>query len=458
MDTYAAPGSLARWWKRVALRIFVVIFHFFDRHPRALRALHACLRIKPVWRIGRTVLVTGDRQVADTLRRDDDFPLPEQRAAKFLAGPFILGMTTTREFRRERESIEEALPPSDAEWVRKLTSAVSAEAIATVGTKNCLDVVQELSTPVGQALIQHYFGVDEYAAGSTNERLIDDLRRLGAVVASPDSELPENKKKADQAANRVSAHMKAAVNRAEQDIRDGTHVGHDTVLRRIVRYYMKADGTFDSDAARRNISGVLLPGTALVNRAFATSVVQILKHAPLHQQARAAAEADNAESLTLCLLEALRFHPVFPIVPRYCPRSTTLPAFRSRYRIRGGRDVFVGVASAMFDVHGALFAARGSGYPSDAQLRDRQHYRQFGGGAHECPGQHVALAQMSAMLGQLLLLEPKLRRRFLNPITYDNDGLSPKSLEVVVRPLVSATPVPRPDSLVSDIPSRVPSA
>ena len=454
MDTYAAPGFLARWWKGFALKAFVRIFHFFDRHPRALRALHACLRIKPVWRLGRTVLVTGDRQVTDTLRRDGDFPLPEKRAEKFLAGPFILGMTTTPEFRRERVSIEQALPRDDAEWVRKLAAAVSAEAIAKAATKNCLDVVQDLATPVGVALIQHYFGVGEYAAGS-NDRLIDDLRLLGAVVASPDLDLPKNKKKADQAANRVAAHMKAAVNRAEQDIRNGTPVGHETVLRRIVRYYMKLDGTFDRDAARRNISGVLLPGTALVNRAFATSVVQILKHAPLHQQAQQAAEANNADVLTRCLLEALRFHPVFPIVPRYCPRSTTLPAFRSRYRIRGGREVFVGVASAMFDVHGALFAARGSGYPSDAQLRDPQHYRHFGGGAHECPGQHVALAQMSAMLGQLLLLQPKLRRRF-RPIKYADDGLSPKSLEVVVTPLVSATPAPRPNPMVSDIPSRVP--
>ena len=456
MDTYAAPGLLSRVWKGIALRMFVRIFHFFDRRPRALRALHACLRIKPVWRLGRTVLVTGDRQVADTLSRDGDFPLPEKRAEKFLAGPFILGMTTTPEFRRERESIEQALPPGDAEWVRTLAAAVSAEAVAKVTTKGVLDVVEHLSTPVGQALIEHYFGVDEYA-DSSKVQLMNDLRLLGAVVASPDSELPKNKKNADQAANRVAAHMKAAVNRAEQDIRDGTHVGHDTVLRRIVHYYMKLGGTFDSDAARRNISGVLLPGTALVNRAFATSVVQILKRKPLRQQATEAAEANNLDVLTRCLLEALRFHPVFPIVPRYCPRSTTLPAFRSRYRIQGGRSVFVGVASAMFDVHGALFEPRGAGYPSDAQLRDPQHYRHFGGGAHECPGQHVALAQMSAMLGQLLLLQPKLHRRF-KPITYDSDGLSPKSLKVEVTPVVSATPAPRPNPMVSDIPSRVPAA
>jgi cytochrome P450 len=457
MGTYAAPGPLARFRTGIGLRVFVAIFHFFDRHPRALRALHACLRIKPVWRLGRTVLVTGDRQVADTLRRDDDFPLPGKRAAKFLAGPFILGMTKTPEFLRERASIEAALPPRDSDWVRRLAAAVSSEVIVKVATKDCFDVVEDLSTPVGEALIQEYFGVDEYAAGSGTVRLMDDLRLLGAVVASPDSELPENKTRAHQAANRVAAHMKAAVSQAEQDIRHGTHVGHDTVLRRIVHHYMGLDGTFDSDAACRNISGVLLPGTALVNRAFATGVVQILKHSSLHRQAKEAAEANNVDILTRCLMEALRFHPVFPIVPRYCPRSTTLPAFRSRYRIRGGRDVYVGVASAMFDVEGALFAARGSGYPSDAQLRDPQHYRHFGGGAHECPGQHVALAQMSAMLGQLLLLQPKLRRRF-KPISYADDGLSPKSLEVAVTPLVSATPAPRPKPMVSDIPSRVPAA
>ena len=457
MGTYATGGfstALARWLKHAALCAFITAFHFFDRHPVALRALHACLRIKPVWRAGRTVLVTGDRQVADALCRDDDFPLPDQRAAKFLAGPFILGMARTPEFVRERAAVEAALPPDDADWVGKLAAAESTAEIATVAAGGRLDVVKNLSTPVGRALIEHYFGIDDYS-NSDGPRIIDDLRRLGAMVASPDSELPQFQELADQAADRVAAHMEAAVEKAEQDICNGTYVGRDTVLRRLVFYYLKSGGAFDRNAVRRNISGVLLPGTALVNRAFATSVVQILKSKLLRDQALEAAERDDYDTLKACLVEAMRFHPVFPVVPRYCPRSTTLPAFRSRYRIQGGRDVFVAVASAMFDPHGALFSGKGSGYPTDVQLRELQHYRHFGGGAHKCPGRHLALAQMSAMLSALMRLQPMLVRRF-NPIKYANDGLSPESLEVVFAPVQRASALPRPGPIVSGIPSRVP--
>src|SRR4029079_5324083 len=103
MGTYVAGGfNIRGFLKPYALGLFIWVFHKFDRHPWLMRILHGFFRLKPVWQWGHTVLVTRDRQVHDALRRDDDFPLPELRASKFLTGPFVLGMTRTPQFELER--------------------------------------------------------------------------------------------------------------------------------------------------------------------------------------------------------------------------------------------------------------------------------------------------------------------------------------------------------------------
>jgi len=456
MASYATGGFAPREWLMPYARcVLIWLFHLFDRHPLALRVLHTLLRARPVWGIGQTVLVTGDRQARDILSRDDDFPIPEKRAAKFLHGPFILGMTRTPQFKVERAELEAVLSLGDRDWVRRLSEAESASAIRAVvsSSRDRLDVVTELSTPVGRFLILHYFGVD-YQNYHSGFELIEDLRRLGAVVASPDAERPEFLGEAGEAAVRVNTHVERRLGEVEDDIRHGTYVGPDTVLRRLIFRLMKGASRIDRDAIRRNIIGMLLPGTALVNRAFATSLVQLLKRRSLREPAIAAAKLDDHSALEGYLIEALRFHPVFPIMPRYCPHETVLPGFRREYRIRPGRDVLVSVAAAMFDPRGALFTeAGGGGYPAEARVRARQLYRHFGGGAHECLGQHIALPQMAAMLASLLRLD---NLKCTGPIKYDHDeGISPRRLEVAftraaVRAPTAVVPV------VSGIPSRTP--
>jgi hypothetical protein len=85
----------------------------------------------------------------------------------------------------------------------------------------------------------------------------------------------------------------------------------------------------------------------------------------------------------------------------------------------------------MFDGKGALFQGPDGGRPVDVRIRDRRHYRHFGGGAHECLGQHIALPQMAAMLFHLLGL-PGLK---VGRIHYQkDDGISPARLKVTFTP------------------------
>jgi len=148
------------------------------------------------------------------------------------------------------------------------------------------------------------------------------------------------------------------------------------------------------------MTGVLLPGSALVTRAFAISVVELFsrRHKALLRVARQAVESGNKVQLQGCVLEALRFHPVFAVLPRFAPRDTELPGFKRSYRIKAGSTVLAASSRRCSMTHSQLFAGPNGGQPAQARVRDRAGYRHFGGGAHECLGQHIALPSWSGAL------------------------------------------------------------
>jgi cytochrome P450 len=431
MATYNAGGlPVARWFRRLAVGALVWLFRLLDHRPRLERLVFALLRLRPVWRIGRTVLITGDRQVQDVLARDDDFPLPEERAAKFFTGTFVLGMTRTPQFERERLELQAVVPRTDRQRIRELAVRASQQGIAGAATGS-IDVVSDLSRPVGIALIREYFGIT-----TATVEFADELRILGAMVASPCSQRDDFRQMASAAAQAVYQRIDAAINVAETRVsallgQGGPLPGDATVLERLVYRAKSGRSSLDREGVRRNITGVLLPGSALVTRAFATSLVQLLKKKGLRDAAIAASAAHDLDALEDILLEAMRFHPVFPLLPRFAPHDTVIKDFRREIRIRAGRDVYVAVASAMFDSRASLFKGQSDG-PSRARVRERErrHYRHFGGGMHECLGQHIALPQMAAMLGAL----PRLNCLTCGAIVYNkHDGISPDRLLVTVR-------------------------
>src|SRR5215471_1076658 len=161
MATYRTGGlaDIGVRFNRLLIWLAVHVFVALDRRPRLMRTLGALLRVKPVWCLGRNVLVTGDRQVREVLSRDHDFPIPEARAAKFLTGSFVLSMGPTAQYRKERALLEHAVKRGDGARVEALIDCESARRIARVRSNGTLDVIQDLSTPVGKRLLTDYFGV-----------------------------------------------------------------------------------------------------------------------------------------------------------------------------------------------------------------------------------------------------------------------------------------------------------
>src|SRR5262245_55939400 len=209
-------GRFHRLLTWLAVRVFVVL----DRRPRLMRAVGALLRVKPVWCFGSNVLVTGDRQVREVLSRDHDFPIPEARAAKFLTGSFMLSMGPTAQYRKERSILEHAVKREDRARVEGLIDDASARCVdrARSRSTHMLDVVKDLSTPVGKKLLTDYFGV----ADTQKNDLHDHLRRLGAMIASPRGEEADFRYQAEQSAIVLFGHITEAIRETERTVKWGS--------------------------------------------------------------------------------------------------------------------------------------------------------------------------------------------------------------------------------------------
>ena len=245
MATYNAGGfSPNRWLRPKALRVLVGLFYLVDRCPGVGRVITSFLRLRPVWRVGQTVLVTGDRQVVDVLTRDDDFPLPEKCAEKFLTGAFVLGMSRTPQFERERAELKEVVRRTDRPRIAGLVDDLSRSEIVRARSIGHLDVVTDLCTPVGQGLLQEYFGIR--LAGDV--QLLNDLRLLGAMVASPHSEFAEFRDLAGAAAVRVFERINVEIDSVEAKLAGLTSLTEPaTVLERLVFRWRKGTSGFDRD-------------------------------------------------------------------------------------------------------------------------------------------------------------------------------------------------------------------
>jgi cytochrome P450 len=95
--------------------------------------------------------------------------------------------------------------------------------------------------------------------------------------------------------------------------------------------------------------------------------------------------------------EALRFRPAFPLLPRYCPRRTTL-AYGTPLatEVPAGATVFVSPLAAMFD---PAFVDKPEQFiPS----RSTQPHYVFGWGLHRCLGERLAYSAIPRLLLKLI--------------------------------------------------------
>jgi hypothetical protein len=186
--------------------------------------------------------------------------------------------------------------------------------------------------------------------------------------------------------------------------------------------------------AVRNLSGLMF-GEVVFAKAFVLIVDEILRRPALHAEIVRLAETGSEgqeEKILHRAWEALRFRPVFPLVPRYSPRATALSCGVDReVEIRAHSSVLLSPLAAMFDPEvierPEVFAPERfeAGSPEAAGLLDLQ----FGSGFHNCLGRSQVAVALAPMLARLFQI-PALRSASPGRIRYDGPTIDRYEISV----------------------------
>ncbi len=419
------------WLKMIGWVIFAGLFFFSMRRPRLLRsAMGFFRRVSPIYKspfasfAGATYLVTRADDTQEVLRRAQDFLLGPVNERKILTGDFVIALDPERRYVSEKSTIVRALPPTRLQQLEGIVDAAAARLLPNplVQPFNVTLYAERITV----AIVRDFWGLDPAGArsqvveappGAETMRLW--LRKLAIVLGSVEPAPFGIREVGQQCSEELLSYVRAEC--AVHPPGSPDMIGH--ILR-------VSGGNMEETV--RSIAGLVMVGAAVVTKAFSHAFDQLLRFdealdaaivaAAEEARLRAAGNIPGARLqrmvLGRVLMEALRFNPVFPVLPRYCVRSTTLARGTPREReIPAGSNVVVSPLAAMFDPELVADPER-FGFARNIQLNPTGStanweygsdsddtpgdYVLFGGGEHWCLGEQMAIAEMASMAVGLL--------------------------------------------------------
>lgn len=436
-------GGVARWAGAIGASYFDWLYFFLLRRPRLLRAVAGVgRRWLPVMSLPRLMLFSRAADTHEVLERNDDFLLSPINERKLLSGDFIISLDPSLQYEQEKGLIRFAfdLPFNRRLRLYRIAARAADRLLQGIPQSGKFDIVP-LAERVTVKVVRKFWGLEPDGARSTVLRVGNErpgaegeetmrlwLRKLAAIIGSREPAPFGLKEVGDACAAEFvrfvanECERRAAQPRPAQPPAD--------VIGRIV---WQAPRT---EAAWRIAAGLVVTGSAVVTKAFTHAFEQLLDFEAALAQAVACAQAGDDQALEPLMMEALRFNTVFPMLARYVPRGTTVAVGTERETdIPAGWVAAVAPTGAMFDPEAvddpeAFSARRGLNFNPDwvgggpgydvgnryVDVRDRDYYARnwngiymhFGSGAHWCPADEMALAEISALCGAVL-------RRLPNP-------------------------------------------
>jgi cytochrome P450 len=422
--------------------------HWLQRHPEAVPLLAGVVqRIRPILKLGSSYLVMRDADVREVLERRDDFELGPVNGPKMLdaiGGPFLLGMDPSADYAAQKQHLAAALRglgPSFPD-IAEQESKAAGEDLLPVGTptgrRQWIEVVSRYAERVTTRVAARFYGVPWNGArsavlrGASEEDILRLwLRKLGSVIASPWPAPFGLQRIAGRCRKEFVAHFDVQYAERGELVRAGRTQGGD-VLTCLIEAAQQPGSCLGQDAIRHGLTGLMLAGSAALAKSFVHVLDQLLQRPERFAMAVRAAKGNDGKRLGSLAEEAMRFNPTFIVLPRYCPRDTTLAAGTSRRRqIRAGSTLYCVTLAAMFDSEAV---------PEPEAFRPGRDYAylHFGTGLHWCLGREVDIArvQLQQMLVHFLrhprLLHGDATRIRRKRIVYDGPavdrfwiGLSP---------------------------------
>ena len=380
------------YWARLVKRLSSAGVNFALQHPRLLRAVATLVRFFGIW-CSKFVVRYSD--AVEILGRETDFTSAEGYAPSILTGPFLLGLDRAPLYESDKALLHQVVRPADLEVVRQSLRAFLAT--VTSDLKGQFDLVNDVAARAATHVITDYFGVPACA------ELKLWLRRLAAYIVAGRFADDDTTTLAYAAADGLRAHVRLAVTAATA----AKSPLPDTVLARLLAETGGATKPEDKALVVRNVCGLLWVSHAVIVQAITLAMDELLRHPDGFAAARIAAKEDKVGIVASWTFEALRFNPVFPILPRYCPRDTVVvDRSGASHAIAANTKVLVWPIGAMFDPDGL------AGFENPAEFRgNRPACRSmvFGHGVHQCFGEHIARVELPEMMMALLKLND-LRR------------------------------------------------
>ncbi|MEG3089789.1 cytochrome P450 [Sphingomonas sp. PB4P5] len=347
-------------------------------------------KVRPVLRLGSTYLITRHDDVRTVFANDQAFGAPYAAKLDIIMGgaPFILGMADGDPYRAGLASLRRVVRRDD---LPLLGARVTAQAEAIVAEADGrLDVVDTLVRRIAFDFMATYLGVPEPANG--------ELRVWGTrlfefqFVASDAPLLAE--------VNRIAPLMRAHV---QQQIEARRGSSGDDVIARALRLQAAGEPGFSDTQIRSDVVGLLVGGPPQPPMVLPQALEQLLRRPDALAAAQAAARADDDRLLSAYIMEAMRFDPLAPWMPRVARAARSVGEGKSGRIIPAGATVLASIASAMRDERRVPDPSR-----FDA-TRPAEQYLHFGYGVHQCFGLEINRATLHLMLKPLLKRD-RLRR------------------------------------------------
>lgn len=368
------------------------------------RTLFAELRERrPIFVTPAFTVVTRFADVTEVLSREEVFTVrpfgPRLEAA--LGGPFMLSRDATPMNWHEKGLMQVMLAPRDAVDVRELAGRIADEALDAAWPHGRIDAVHELFRHVALGVCASYFGFPA-PDPQTLSRWIRAVITDGFANFLGDREIQAASVRAG--AEMMSylrgrlAEQRSALRTGEDPPEDPAQAPPDDIFARLVATALPAEVAVDDERILINMAGLPLGFVESGSGAMVEAVEQLLLRPNVLAQAIEAAADPDPTCFDRYVWEALRFNPVFKLLPRLCERDYVLGAGTPRRTvIPAGALVLAAPASAMFD---ADVVVEPGEFRTD---RPGHHHLFFGHGHHACLGVHPARAVICEAVRRLLL-------------------------------------------------------
>jgi cytochrome P450 len=370
------PGKtgLARWLERLTFGAIPYAFAFLRRW-------------KPVLHLRGMVLTSRYDDVREVFATDTVFGVPYKAKLEVIMGgkPFFLGTDDTQLHRDDTSAMRKVILLADLPMLGKRVEEM-AETIVEEA-RGRLEVVDTLVRQVTFVQLGRYFGIPD-----TPDRDLQvwATRLFEFQFADPGSD-PKLRAEVDIIAPALRAHIDREIAR-RKDMR-----GPDDVLARCLAEQAAGTYGFTDIQIRTALTGFIVGGPPQPPMVVPQALEQLLRRPKALAEAQAAARANDDALLARYVLEAMRFDPLAPGLPRVALADAVIAAGTGHAaKVPKGATVMVDFASAMMDPRRVASPRR-----FDATRPDSD-YIHFGYGLHQCFGIHINKATLHLMLKPLL--------------------------------------------------------